>query len=158
MPDAYHHLRRATLSDVDALADLRIAFLDELNLIENLNALPDLKNKIRAYFARAIPAETFLAWVIEIDGRIVATSGLVFHEFPPSESNLAGREAYVMNMFTLREFRKRGLAAALLQQIINHIRQTPVKRIRLHATEHVQSLYKRCGFIPKESEMILNLS
>ena len=39
---------------------------------------PALRQELREYFERNIPSGEFLAYVAEDDGRIIATSGMVF--------------------------------------------------------------------------------
>jgi ribosomal protein S18 acetylase RimI-like enzyme len=48
----------------------------------------------------------------------VATSDLIVRQHPPSAKNLEGREAFVLNVYTLPRFRGRGIAPSLLQKTI----------------------------------------
>jgi GNAT superfamily N-acetyltransferase len=109
------------------------------------------------YFADALPTGDFVAWIAEIDGKIVASSGLVLFRRPPHLENLSGVEAYIMNMYTMPEWRGKGLAKALLEQLICFAKTSNVRRIWLHATEVGRPLYEKFGFKPKSSEMELIL-
>ncbi len=114
-----------------------------------------LLDAMRDYFQRTMSTDEFLAWVAEAEGQVVAISGLVFFERPPDAGNPAGVEAYLMNMYTLPAWRGRGLASALLDEIIGFVRTTPARRISLHATDAGRSIYESAGFLPATSGMEL---
>ena len=156
-------IRKATLEDVDELVKLRIELLREISEVNehytaklNDDYIEKLADAIREYFTDKIPENEFLAWVAEDKGKIIASSGLVFHEKPPIHGNLTGREAYIMNMYTVPAWRNKGLATTLLKEIIKFIKETNVQRIRLHATEAGKKIYEKMGFISDSSEMILD--
>ena len=100
------------------------------------------------YFAAAIPTGEFRAWVAEAGGRVLASGGLVIHAIPPTPQALAGREGYIMNLYTLPEWRRRGIARAIMQAILEHLRAEGVSLASLHATEMGRPLYVELGFRP----------
>jgi len=139
-------LRRATVDDLETLVALRLRLeyedhpADEQPSIEASRALAD-------YLAVALPSEQMLIWVAEADGTIVGTSGLIFFQKPPTEHNPSGREAYILNMYTLPEWRGRGIATALVQALIAYIRQTQARRVFMYATPAGKPLYEKLGFM-----------
>ena len=62
------------------------------------------------YFAEKLSSRDFQAFVAVVNGRVVATTGLIVRQNPPSAKNLEGREGFVLNVFTIPAFRGRGLA------------------------------------------------
>jgi GNAT superfamily N-acetyltransferase len=148
-------IRRATLADIEALARLRLALLREMGNIRDESQEAPLLDALRGYLQRTMATDQFLAWVAEVDGQVVAISGLVFFERPPDAGNPAGVEAYLMNMYTLPAWRGLGLARALLDEIIGHVRTTLARRISLHATDAGRPIYESAGFVPTTSVMEL---
>ncbi len=148
-------IRKATLEDIDELVKLRIELIREISEVDE-NYMSKLTDAIREYFTAKMPENEFLGWVAEDEGKIIASSGLLFHEKPPIHGNLTGREAYIMNMYTLPEWRNKGIATKLLKEIIKFIKETNVRRIRLHATEAGKKVYEKMGFVLVSSEMILD--
>ena len=148
-------IRRANLADLEPLARLRLALLREMGSVSDENQEGPLLDAIRGYLQRKMATDEFLAWVAEADGQVVAISGLVLFERPPDAGNLAGLDAYLMNMYTLPAWRGRGLASALLDEIIGFVRTTPARRISLHATDVGRSVYESAGFLPATSVMEL---
>ena len=148
-------IRRATVEDIEALVNLRLRFLREVNT--SGREPEDLEEATRAYLKRAIPAEAFIAWVAEQDGEIVATSGLCFYEIVPNWSNPGGRVGYILNMYTAPAHRGLGLAPALLTRLIEEARARGCGRLTLHATEAGMLVYRKLGFGEPGDEMTLSL-
>ncbi|MDE3838266.1 N-acetyltransferase [Bacillus methanolicus] len=70
---------------------------------------------------------------------------------------MSGLEAYIMNMYTKPDFRGQGIARSLLEECISYCKSLGVERIWLHASSDGYSLYKKMGFIEKNSEIELIL-
>ncbi|MBD2244648.1 hypothetical protein [Nostoc sp. FACHB-888] len=78
------NLRQANLQDLEALIQLRLKLLREAGDIKGDSDTANLAQATRKYFAEKMPQNEFLAWVAEVDSQIVATSGLVFFQRPPT--------------------------------------------------------------------------
>ena len=148
--------RFATLADVPALVRLRVAFLTETG--SDLTPQPALAPAIQAYFLETIATGEFLGCVAESEGQLAATSGLIFRRNPPSIRALKGRSAYVMNMYTLPAWRRRGIAGELLKRLVNHARTNGCRHISLHTMPGARGVYERVGFKATDNEMRLNLN
>ena len=153
-------IREATAADTEELVRLRLALQREVgDLPEDADPTPQAA-AIRRYFEETLPSGEFRAWVADAGGRLVACSGLVLLRRPPSRRNLAGWEAYLMNMYTEPDWRGRGLATALLCACVAYAQtQTPARRIRLHATAARRPVYERAGFVLADAavpEMVLS--
>ena len=150
--------RPATPDDADVLTDLRRAFLAEA-----VNENPDdpaLVVALRGFFTTTLTDRSFhaiLAIDDDADGRVVAVSGLVVQLRPPSPPNLAGREAYVMNMYTKPSHRRRGLAREILRRLIDLSRDLDCPRLSLHALPAAGGLYESLGFKPTMHELRLDI-
>ena len=59
-----------------------------------------------------------------------------------------GPEAIILNVFTERAWRRRGLARQLMEQVIAWARAHGVVRLVLHASAEGRPLYERLGFEP----------
>lgn len=148
--------RKATIEDISILADLRIEFLIEANGLqfENENTL---KKKIASYFHSHMSNEEFVAWLCIEENSVVGTSGISFYEIPPSYSNLTGRIGYVMNMYTKKPFRRKGIASFLFQKMLEEGYKKRVSKFILNATHDGKSLYEKFGFVLSGDEMHLTV-
>ncbi len=145
--------RRATLEDVEVLVQLRLQLFRETGEMRSGTPSPEVVEMTRTYFQENLPAERFLAWIAETDRQVIGTSGLIFFEKPPTVKT--HREAYVMNMYTIPEWQRKGVASALLQEIISYVQTTSARRIWLRTTEAGRRLYEKHGFVPTKDELEL---
>jgi GNAT superfamily N-acetyltransferase len=59
-----------------------------------------------------------------------------------------GPEAIVVNVFTERGWRRRGIAERLITHVIDWARSHGIARLVLHASPEGRPLYERLGFEP----------
>lgn len=149
-------IRRAGIGDTEQIVALRMAFLreEQPDAVENEAEIAELT---RRYVADKLPKGEFVVWLAEEDGRVVGTGGLVFFHRPPTFHCKSELHAYVLNMYTTPEERRRGIATAVLQQIVEYVRTTPAARISLNTTDEGRSVYERFGFSASEDAMSLTL-
>jgi len=143
--------RKATVADIEALVELRKQQL----LDEGLPALQSIDNELRSYFHAGLLNQTFVAWLALEGDTIVATSGLCFYQLPPTYSDPSGRVAYVTSMFTLKPYRRKGIASALLDKILGEARSLGFSTVRLHSSTDGRALYAKFGFVDSEGYMAL---
>lgn len=138
--------RRAEISDIPTLVNMRIRFLSEhQGRLRNIR-LRELKRNLFKYFRRTLASDEFIAWLAFEGARAVATSGLCFYCLPPTAKNPSGRIAYIMNMYTLPRYRKKGIAKQLFAKILQEARMRGHRKIVLHASRDGEHLYRACGF------------
>jgi GNAT superfamily N-acetyltransferase len=149
-------IRRTDLSDLEALVRLRIALLREIGHITARTTEDELAALIEAhrqYFRDNLATGKYVGFAAVAQGRIVGNGGLVFLERPPYNGNLAGSEAYLMNMYTDPEWRQKGVAEGIVNRILPFAKEAGAKRIWLHSEPKAKRIYERAGFVPKSSEM-----
>jgi GNAT superfamily N-acetyltransferase len=145
--------RRANIDDLNELVNLRKQQL----LDEGSKAEQDIDKDLEEYFSKNIANNTFISWVAVENNEIIATSGVCFYQLPPNYSNPSGKIAYVTNMYTKKEFRRKGIASKLLEKIIDEVRSLNYKIIRLHTSLDGKKLYLKYGFSDYEGYMHLRI-
>src|SRR5205807_6483358 len=84
--------------------------------------------------------------------RARASSFGKFRHFPfvkNGEITIAeGRQGLIVNVFTEPEWRRRGLAQLLMEQIIARSREQQLDGLVLHASDDGRALYEKFGFVP----------
>ena len=149
--------RLADINDIPILVKLRKQQLIDEGLPPILNIDTNIDKQLADYFTSAIADGSFISWVMENDDEIIATSGLCFYLLPPNFSNPTGRTAYVTNMYTKSEYRRKGIASELLKMVIDEAKLRGYKVIRLHTSEFGKSIYARAGFVDSDGYMALRL-
>ncbi|HII94530.1 MAG TPA: GNAT family N-acetyltransferase, partial [Candidatus Methanofastidiosum sp.] len=100
--------RRATLEDIPELVKFKLLLLDELNPNEDKTKLDTLKKELEKFFEDHIGTTEFISWLVEYEGEIVATSGLILWRVPPRYDCLHGKYGYISNMYTVPKARRNG--------------------------------------------------
>lgn len=141
------HYRRASIDDIDILVDFRLRFLNEMYDHPQDDISKILSEELRKYFAKAITAHDFIAWLAEYDGTTIGTSGMVIWRIPGRYGGLVtGRLAYILNMYTIPEARNKGICTKLLHILTDEARSLGIKYLHLHASKDGMSIYKKAGF------------
>ena len=70
---------------------------------------------------------------------------------------VGGRQAIIQNVYTEPEWRRRGLAALLIETISAWTDDQGIESVVLHASDEGRAVYERLGFI-QTTEMRLNRS
>ena len=148
--------RLADRGDIPTLVVLRKQQLIDEGLPPNSLQM-DIARELTDYFTSAISDGSFISWIMDNDGEIIATSGVCFYALPPNYSNPSGRTAYVTNMYTKPEYRRRGIAAELLDMVIGEAKTRGYRVIRLHTSEQGKSIYKKAGFADSDGYMVLRI-
>ncbi len=145
--------RRAEAKDISILIELRKKQLID----EGLAPINNIDAELQSYFEASLADGSLISWIAEEEGAIVATSGICFYQLPPSYLNPSGKTAYVTNMYTQDEYRRKGIASDLLSLVVEEARRQNYKVVRLHASEQGRPVYKRYGFKDSEGNMVMHL-
>jgi ribosomal protein S18 acetylase RimI-like enzyme len=100
---------------------------------------------------------SYVGWLTEEDGQLVAGAGLWVMEFPPHFLDDEPRRAYLLNFYVAQEVRGRGLARELLGLAVAEAKTRGIKVVTLHASKFGKPLYELNGF-QMSNEMILRLN
>lgn len=144
--------RKATIDDISLLAKIRVDFLNEVNNISTDTEELFINNK--AYFENALNNNSFVAWIALDNNEIVGTSGLTLYLLPPNRDYRDGKVAYISNMYTVPNFRGKGIASHLFSLIMNESKNLGYKKVLLNATDAGRSVYEKYGFIDAKGEML----
>ena len=66
---------------------------------------------------------------------------------PASDELELGPEAIVLNVYVEPEWRKRGIADALMRALLQELAARGIRRVVLHASDDGRRLYERLGFV-----------
>ena len=150
-------VRPATLDDLEALVHHRVAMFTDMGVVFDALALADVT---RAWLRSMIPAGEYHAWVCEIaSGEIVAGGGASLLKWPPGPLSVRGdRLAFVYNVYTEPEHRKRGLARRVMETIHAWCDQHGIGALALNASPAARHLYDSLGYVDAPSPMLFKVT
>lgn len=149
-------VRRAGTKDIDLIVDLRIAFLKEELKVSAEESLDT--TYIRRYIEEKLPTGEFLVWLAEDEGKAVGIGAVIINHRPPKFQNDTELYAFIYNMYTLPEYRNRGVATSILQHMTEHLKKANVYYIILYASDMGRPVYERFGFKASDNYMTLSLT
>ena len=150
-----YKIRLATIDDAAIIARHRAnMFFDmgyfneaEAQVIET-NSLPMLREMLAS--------GEYRGWLAEFEGQIVAGGGMILRRLLPRLGSISGgREAYILNMFTDHEHRRKNLARQIMQVMIDWCQESNIGRVSLHASDEGRPLYESMKF-KATNEMMLH--
>jgi GNAT superfamily N-acetyltransferase len=148
-------IRPATASDIPTLIyHRRSMWLDMGRRGEE--AFQVMEKAADEYFRAAIPDGSYRGFVGELDGKVVGGGGIVISAWPGQLRQRQARRAMILNMYVEKEFRRRGIARALMETMIAWCRENNFVNVGLHASDEGRPLYEKLGFKPT-NEMRLDL-
>ncbi|PYI93731.1 MAG: hypothetical protein DME97_05600 [Verrucomicrobia bacterium] len=155
--DAQFLIRMAEPEDAVIVAWHRARMFQDMGEIPAA-MFDDFSAASRAWTERALISGEYIGWFAFPKSQpdlIVAGAGVQLRQVPPHPCRPAkndifakGRHAIVLNVFTEPEWRKRGVAMLLMNEIVSWAKDEKVDQLVLHASAQARSLYERMGFNP----------
>jgi GNAT superfamily N-acetyltransferase len=109
----------------------------------------------RSYLDSGLRDGSYVGFLGEIDGIVVAGGGIVIAAWPGSPLNFEPKRAWILNIYVDPAHRRRGFARIMTEALIDWCRANGFQSVALHASEYGRPLYEKLGFTSTD-EMRLN--
>ena len=141
--------RIATISDCEALTDIRMQMRKELDADFNLELI---YAETLDFFKRNIKSGVHIAFICEHNRQMIATAGITLFEIMPTTEHPNGKVARLMNMYVVPFFRSKGIAKEMLNRIMAYAEEHGIGKVMLNPSQMGKSLYENYGFqlLPNE--------
>ena len=141
--------KKLTEKELDTFIDMRINQLREEGSEEDI----DLKPALKDYYIRHMTDGTFVSY-IALDGeKMIGTSGISFVEKPPYFGCPSGKIALLSSMYTLKEYRRLGIAYKLLSMVVDEAKKYGCGTVQITASDMGVLLYTKFGFVKNKNFM-----
>src|SRR5260370_24608731 len=158
-------IRRATVADVELISWHRARMFKDMGELPP-GLFDSFRIQSRDALRQMFERENYIGWLASLEnepGQIVAGAGVQLRGVPPHPQTnadgkidiVSGRRAVIQHGFTEPEWRRRGLAALLIERIIDWTHAQGIESLVLHASDEGRALYERLGFI-ETSELRFN--
>ena len=147
--------KRAGMEDIELLVKTRIEVLRAANCLSDGTEMLLVEQQSREYYEECLQAETHIAYLVFDGEKFIGAGGVSFFRVMPTYHNPTGWKAYIMNMYTNPNYRRKGIAYHTLGLLIEEAKKKGVKHISLEATDMGRLLYESYGFVHMKDEMEL---
>ena len=145
--------KKATIEDIDLLTKTRIEVLRAANKLSDDIDMSEVEKHSYEYYKRALLDGSHTAYLVFDEQKIVGTGGVSYFQVMPTYHNPSGLKAYIMNMYTNPEYRRRGIAIETLRLLVEDAKEKGISAISLEATDMGRPLYEKFGFVKLNDEM-----
>ena len=145
----------ATLEDLEVLTRTRIEVLRAANKLDEDVDMSLVEKESRTYYQNALAEGSHVAVLVYDGDLFIGAGGVSFYTVMPTYHNTNGQKAYIMNMYTKPEYRRKGIAYQTLDILVDACRERNITHITLEATEMGKVLYEKYGFVAMQDEMQL---
>lgn len=147
--------KKATIKDIDVLTRTRIIVLRAANNLSADTNMSEVQKQSYEYYLKALKNNTHIAYLVFNENSIVGSGGISFFQVMPTYHNPSGYKAYIMNMYTHPDYRRRGIAYKMLDILVNEAKSKGINAISLETTEMGRPVYEKYGFVQMKNEMEL---
>lgn len=147
--------KQANLDDIELLVKSRIMVLREANHLDDSADMSEVKAQSYDYCRKAILNGECIVYLVFDDDKLVGCGGVSFFRVMPTCHNPTGKKAYLMNIYTSPEYRRKGIAYKTLDLLIKATREKGINHIILEATAMGRPMYEKYGFTKMNDEMEL---
>ncbi|MBB5339534.1 GNAT family N-acetyltransferase [Tunturiibacter gelidoferens] len=147
--------RLARVEDAELIARQRRQMFVDAGQAEDAGLQAMMENFV-AWVRPRLNDGSYVGWMVEEEGCVVAGAGMWMMEFPPHWMDAQPMRAYLLNFYVDPKFRGHGLAYRLLKISVEAARGRGVKVVSLHASKFGRPIYERNGF-EQSTEMMLRL-
>jgi GNAT superfamily N-acetyltransferase len=150
-------IRPASVDDIPVLIRHRRMMWWDMGRRDE-RALVLMEQAVSEYFPTAITGASYVGFLaVNGNNEVVGGGGIVVSAWPGSLGQREPRRAMILNMYVEREYRRRGIARALMEKMIGWCREKGFVSVGLHASDEGRPLYEQLGFEPT-NEMHLKLN
>ena len=150
-----YEYKKATIADIDELVSTRIIVLRTANKLSDDADMSTVEKESYAYYKRALENGEHIAYLVYDNGTFIGAGGVSFYQVMPTYHNPTGKKAYIMNMYTVPEYRRQGIALYTLDLLVKDAKMKGITQISLEATDMGRPLYESYGFVKMSDEMKL---
>ena len=109
--------------------------------------LAEMSRHFEPWLKRMLANGRYTGWITTDGDRPVASAGIMILDWAPHFLDPAGEyRGYVLNVYVIPDYRRRGLARALVQLCLDEARSRKIRVVALHASSAGRPVYEGLGF------------
>jgi ribosomal protein S18 acetylase RimI-like enzyme len=147
--------RKANYDDINLLTEIRIKVLKKANALKDDVNMDNVFRETHKYYMEYLNDNNHITYPAFDDKIFIGCGSICFYNVMPTYNNQTGKKAYIMNMYTKENYRRKGIGTKVPDLLVKEAKQKCIKQIQLESTEIGKYLYKKYGFFELNNEMEL---
>ncbi|MPY67440.1 GNAT family N-acetyltransferase [Deinococcus sp. SDU3-2] len=139
-------LRRATPADAPAVARQRAQMFVDMDTLTPEAAAAEVP-LWTDWLRGALASGEYVGLLAEWEGTVVGGAGLMVFPRIPTLADPATQKGHILNVSVDPAHRRRGLAEALMEAVLEEVRARGLRQVTLNAAPMGRPLYDRLGFV-----------
>jgi GNAT superfamily N-acetyltransferase len=143
-----YSIREATLADAETIVRHRREMFWDMSC-RDAAMLDQMVKSFRPWLVEKMSKQEYLGWLaIGEDGSVAAGAGVWLMNWPPGLNTPEPWRGNILNVYTEREHRRRGLARRLVSTARDWCGTHGIHIVILHSSDEGRPLYEALGFQP----------
>ncbi len=157
LPDQLTYKAEYKIATADDMELMMSSRLEMLKVVNNLDYDYEYSDEIvkssREYFEKGDHTT-----VLAMDGkRVIGCASICYMYIMPTFDHPTGKRAHLMNVYTMKEWQRQGIAEKMVSMLTDAARKRGVTEISLDATEEGRPFYEKLGYVPSKEGMVFLL-
>jgi GNAT superfamily N-acetyltransferase len=139
-------IRRVKTEDIEIMTRYRLDYLKELQGDRSEDYKKKLCQELHVFFKMTMEQGSFLAFLAEYKGEILAFGGMVIKQIPGDFNQSSYLEGDILNMYTVPSARRKGISSLILTSLLKEAQTMGISKVSLHTSKDGEQLYRKFGF------------
>lgn len=148
--------RKAEIKDIEKYIEHRVEFIESLKGVFQDEKIFRINTK--NFLEKSITNNTSIIFIAEEGGKILSSAMAVLYESLPMTYTPNGKCSIIYNVYTIAEYRNKGLAKKLLNMLLDDLHAKGVEEVLIKYTDAGKKVYEKLGFKQLQDYMILNMA
>ena len=153
--------KKVKRKDLNNLVSLRMDILKEVfsPIEDSITRLMwiNIKNNNYSILKEGIKRDKIISYFAYDDRKIIGCGSVCFSKELSSPDNISGINAYIMNVYTKKEYTRKGIATNICNRLIEDAKKKNAEKIFLETSVNGEKLYYNLGFTTLKDYMKLGL-
>jgi GNAT superfamily N-acetyltransferase len=138
-------IRQMDYHDINQLIQMRYDFTAEYKELE-AGLFEAFSEECRAFFEEMLHSNRWVAWVADVDGRIVSHIFVQIIDTIPRPGRDKSPYGYVTNVYTIPEYRSKGIGSKIIREVKQWAKSNGLTFLMVWPSEASVEFYERFGF------------
>ncbi|WP_261134811.1 GNAT family N-acetyltransferase [Bacillus sp. Marseille-Q3570] len=141
------NIRLAEVKDIPQLIRMRWDFTIEYDESKKNASFDDFEMECESFLENAINSQQWFIWVAEENGKVLSHIYIELIRKVPRPGRITYPFAYMTNVYTVPEFRSKGIGSNLLTTINNWIKENNFEFIIVCPSDESIDYYKKNNYV-----------